>query len=342
MRELILIGLAASGAGCSGPERQEEERNAPAFSVFATDPSGSDAESGTEARLDAGEDLTPVVRSLTLEPSVPTSRARMRAHADISGRWSSVEYEWTINGQRYGSNSIEMILPVIETGDTVSVRVVPIRGIERGKAVTASVVAKNQPPMMLGLGIELAPADGRGLSSDREHWRAVARAEDPDGDSVEFEYRWLVNGERSRVDEEVFPVADLVRGDRLAVEVRAYDGNAWSLPTRSGEIEIGNVPPSIVSTPPAVDAAGQFRYQVKVEDADGDSKFRFALRNAPRGMRIDDVNGIVRWEPDAGQAGRHEVEIVVTDEGGAEATQSFSLALIARSDSESGVPAAPR
>ena len=59
-------------------------------------------------------------------------------------------------------------------------------------------------------------------------------------------------------------------------------------------------------------------------------------------MQIDDVSGIVRWEPNADQAGRHAVEIVVTDEGGAESSQSFSLALVQRTDDDESAPAAPR
>lgn len=335
------MGLMVTASGCSGPEKQDTGAAEPAFSVFSA-VAGSDEETEAVPMRGSSDAQDPVVDKVTLEPAVPKSRMRMRAHAEVSGTWTSLEYRWRINGQNYGGSSIEIVLPMIETGDTVEVGVVPIRGLVRGKEVTASVAANNQPPRMLGIDIEYAEPSRNRASGGPDGWRAVPHAEDPDGDSVEFEYRWLVNGVASRVDEEEFAADDLVRGDRLSVEVRAFDGRAWSLPTRSGEIEIGNVPPAIVSTPPRVDAAGHFRYKIEVEDADGDSKFHFALRNAPRGMRIDDVNGIVRWEPDTDQAGRHDVEIVVTDEGGAESTQSFSLALISRSDADAVVPASPR
>jgi Putative Ig domain len=340
MTVVVLASILAVASGCSDSVSPEAEQTSPAFSAFTDKVAGEEGDVTVSGR-DASEDADPIVESVTFEPGVPVSRTRMRAVAKLTGRWTQVEYEWAINGEPYGGSSIEVVLPVLATGDTVSVRVVPIRGQVRGEAMSASATAKNQPPLMLGLSVEYAEDDG-GSPGELENWRAVARAEDPDGDSVEFQYRWFVNGTASDVDDELFPAGELARGDRLSVEVRAYDGRAWSPVTSSGDIEVGNAPPTIVSTPPRVDARGQFRYQIKAEDPDGDTKLRFALREAPRGMQIDDINGIVRWEPDTEQAGRHRVEIVVTDEGGAESSQSFSLALVSRSDGEDSVPAAPR
>jgi hypothetical protein len=330
--------------GCSDstpPEAVSE----PAFSIFdAADAGegGGAADSGA-IRLVAGDDeANPVVESLSLEPKSPVSRGRVRALTGMSGRWTAMEYSWDINGVAFGGSSAEVVLPAVKTGDTISVEVVPVLGATRGAARTASVRVKNQPPMILGLGIEVADDADRNPLDDTEMWRAIARAEDPDGDSLRFEYRWFVNGKESDVNGEFFKVGDLARGDRLEVEVRASDGRVSSGPARSGEVEVGNSPPTIVSVPPRVDARGQFRYAIRAEDPDGDRRFRFSLRQAPKGMQIDDVSGIVRWEPNADQAGRHAVEIVVTDEGGAESSQSFSLALVQRTDDDESAPAAPR
>ena len=46
-------------------------------------------------------------------------------------------------------------------------------------------------------------------------------------------------------------------------------------------------------------------------------------------MKIDETSGEVTWRPDSNQAGQHEVEIVVRDDQGGEATQSFRLAWVA-------------
>jgi len=341
---LGVLGVLVALVGCSD-STSPEAASGPAFSVFGTaDPGegGSAADSGNIHRVAGDDDAKPIVESLSLEPKSPVSRGRVRAVTGMSGHWTAMDYSWTINGMAFGGRSAEVVLPVVKTGDTISVEVVPVLGGARGEARTASVTVKNQPPMILGLGIEIVDEADRSALADTEVWRAIARAEDPDGDSIQFEYRWFVNGQESEGDDELFSVGDLARGDRLEVEVRAFDGRVSSGPARSGEVEVGNSPPAIVSVPPRVDARGQFRYAVRAEDPDGDRRFRFSLREAPKGMQIDDVNGIVRWEPGTDQAGRHAVEIVVTDEGGAESSQSFSLALVQRTDDDGSVPAAPR
>ena len=339
-RFVLLAWIAILVSGCSCSE-QSEVTQTPIISVFESDAATGDGSEGGVRRSPGGDDIDPVVESVRFEPAKPASRTRIRAVPKISGRWTSVDYEWDVNGKRFGSNTGQVVLPVVSTGDTVSVRVVPVRGVQRGEEWLASVRIRNQSPLLLGLGIEPAEAE-KADSSDTEMWRAVVRAEDPDGDSVEIEYRWSVNGAESRVRGEFFPAGDLARGDRLEVSVRAYDGRLWSPPARSGLIEVGNSPPTIVSRPPRPDALGNFRYQIRAEDSDGDLDFRFSLREGPEGMLIDERNGIVTWRPNTDQAGRHAIEIVVTDEGGAEATQSFSLALVRRSDADDPGPAAPR
>jgi hypothetical protein len=337
---LVCILLAVVGCSESTPPEAASE---PAFSVFGSAEGGEGTDdSGTLRRVAGDDDANPVVESLRLEPKSPVSRGRVRAVAGMSGRWTAMEYSWDINGKAFGGSSAEVVLPIVETGDTITVEVVPVRGVLRGSARSASVSVKNQPPMIVGLGIEIAKKNDRGPFDETERWIAIARAEDPDGDSIRFEYRWFVNGQEAEGDDEFFSVGDLARGDRLEVEVRAFDGRVSSGPARSGEVEVGNSPPKIVSVPPRVDARGQFRYAIRAEDPDGDQRLRFALREAPKGMQIDDANGIVRWEPDTDQAGRHAVEIVVTDEGGAESSQSFSLALVQRTDDVGPGPAAPR
>jgi hypothetical protein len=333
------LGLVLAIAGCSDSEKTKAKSDsAPAFSVFAAREGAAD--DGIVRRVAGDDDADPVIERLSLEPAAPEARGRLRAVTEMTGRWTSLEYAWKINGAAFGGGSAEVVVPVVKTGDTISVEVVPIRGAQRGAAKTASVRVENQKPMLLGLSIDRAEDDRRELRDDTDVWKAAVRAEDPDGDRIRFSYRWFLNGEESDQDSEFFVASGLTRGDRLEVEVRASDGKVSTAPARSGQVEVGNSAPEIVSSPPRVDARGQFRYDVRVEDGDGDRNFRFALRQAPRGMQIDDINGIVRWAPGTDQEGRHSVEIVVTDEGGAESTQSFSLALIQQT--EDSVPASAR
>lgn len=281
----------------------------------------------------------PVVLAVQFEPSEPESRERLRAIVEVSGAWTSLHYEWTLNGVPIGQNSAQLVLPTISTGDVIGVRVIPFRGAESGTALDAQSFARNQRPSLRRLSIDRAdPTDLAG--AEAETWRAVARAEDPDADRLEFEYRWLVNGNQSEVEEEFFAVAPLKRGDKIEVRARVFDGQLWSPPVQSGEIVISDHALTIVSVPRRPDETGYFRYLVGVEDDGGKADLEFSLRKSPLGMRIDERKGEVTWRPSADQAGRHEVEVVVRSEAGSEASQAFSIALVSVNESDPGPAAA--
>ena len=275
----------------------------------------------------------------------------MQARVEVDGEWSSIRYEWRLNGQSFGPNAAEVVLPTLSSGDEIRLRVTPYRAAARGESFEIGSRVLNQKPIVRNLSLERVKADDLGPDFDLDPdldeaqaglWRVVARVEDPDDDDVEIEYRWWLNGVESDVEGASFPASQLTRGDRLEVELRASDGELWSAPTRSGEIEVGNAPPSIVSLPPRPDPSGFFEYAIRAEDPDGDENLRFALATAPRGMQIDEVSGVVRWRPSADQAGRHPIEVVVRDGRGGEATQSFSLALVGVTESDAPGPAAAR
>jgi hypothetical protein len=334
---VYLLAVGLSTVGCSGSDELEAASSAPILSVFEQGP-----ERWTEAGSadHSGESQDPVVESVTFEPANPVGRAPLRAIAKVSKSWTSLQYEWTLNGEDFGRNSAQVLLPTISTGDEIGVRVIPFRSGHAGAPFELHSLVRNQKPRLRGLSIERVDA-GDPTRVEGEIWRAAVRAEDSDGDRLEIEYRWLVNGRESEIEGEFYPASDLEPGDHLEVRARVYDGKAWSTSVRSGEIEIGHSLPIIVSVPPRPDRNGYFRYRVEVKDSRPDPKLHFALRASPRGMRIDESTGEVTWRPDSDQAGRHAVEVVVRDESGGEATQSFSLALISVGETEPG-PAAPR
>jgi hypothetical protein len=230
-----------------------------------------------------------------------------------------------------GQNGSQVASLTTSTGD---------EGERRGDVFDAMGLVGNRKPQIRSLSIERVDSDTPS-NGEGEMWRAAVFADDLDGDSLEIEYRWLVNGVESDIEDEFYPAMGLKRGDQLAVRARAYDGNVWSVPVGSGQVEIGNNLPTILSVPPRPGPTGYFRYAVDVKDSGEDANLHFALRTAPRGMRIDESSGVVTWQPGSDQAGRHEVEIIVLDGDGGEATQTFSLALVSVSESASS-PAAPR
>lgn len=334
----VTLGLALLGSGCGS---EEPEPPKPVLSVFEARTPAADATDGSAlANVPAavpGE--APVVQRVDFVPTRPESRERMRAVARVSGDWSALKYVWTRNGDRFGPNAAEIVLPRLETGDVIAVEVTPFQGDAAGEPVSVETTVTNQRPQLTHLTIERAE-DQEGAPAAGEIWRANVRGSDPDGDRLDYEYRWTVNGEVSDVTDAEFPADRLRAGDRIELRARAFDGEAWSVAAHSGEIVVGNSLPVIVSQPPRPDPTGYFEYQVRVQDSGGDRGLRFSLRQSPRGMQIDPSTGLVTWRPANDQAGRHAVEVVVRDADGGEASQAFRLGLVATT--ETGAPAAPR
>ena len=81
----------------------------------------------------------------------------------------------------------------------------------------------------------------------------------------------------------------------------------------------------ITSQPAGLDGSGSFRYQLAVDDPDGDRRLRYRLAQGPEGMRIDSIYGGMTWTPGESQAGKHHVVVEVDDNAGGVATQAFDL-----------------
>jgi hypothetical protein len=187
------------------------------------------------------------------------------------------------------------------------------------EASDSSAEPGNRPPRIAGL--QILP----GLELRGEAVRARAQVEDPDGDEVEVRYTWRVNGDEVEADGPTFSTLSLQRGDTVQVQVVASDGNADSEPVDGPLLTVENGAPRILSKPAPPGPDGAFRYQVAAEDPEGEGALRYRLAEAPEGMTITPLGGLVEWRPRADQTGVHAVQIVVEDAGGAASHQSFEL-----------------
>jgi hypothetical protein len=176
----------------------------------------------------------------------------------------------------------------------------------------------NQPPRIRKLSLQQA-------EDDESIWIAVVEADDAEGDTIELDYVWYVNGEPSETRSQRFDATDQGRGDRFHVEVTPRDRHGTGSVAASGRVEVANSPPIITSQPPASMADGVYRYMVEARDAEGDRPLRFELVQSPDGMHLDPYSGELKWRPTAGQAGTHTVEIAVSDNHGGRSTQLFEL-----------------
>lgn len=324
--------LAAVWLGC-GSDAGDAGR---AQSPNGTDASGVAVAKPARSRGAQDPDATaPILVSVRLRPDPPVPGESIHAVArveDGAGGYT-LSYLWDVAGRRIEDETGSIVLPSLRKGDRVEVAVTARSAAGTSDAVRAEAEVENTAPTVLDLRVE----ERYGSEGELRGWEAQAWARDPDGDDVELEYTWILNDRPTDVDTTLYPTDTLKRGDRLRVRVVANDGEDESDAAESGTLEVGNTAPEIVSTPPRLDASGRFVYDLEVTDADGDRSFRYELVEGPRGMKLDSSRGVLTWEPEEDQAGKHRVEIAVADRSGGRSTQSFLIPVVVRElDSDAG------
>jgi uncharacterized membrane protein YgcG len=95
---------------------------------------------------------------------------------------------------------------------------------------------------------------------------------------------------------------------------------------------VGSSPPQITSTAPLTATVGSnYSYDVEATDSDIGSVLSYGLINAPTGMTIDALTGVVSWTPTTTHVGANSVAITVTDNDGLSDTQDFSVNVVQQS-----------
>jgi RHS repeat-associated protein len=119
------------------------------------------------------------------------------------------------------------------------------------------------------------------------------------------------------------------------VVLRSTDTDgAFSTQSFTITVVSGDLPPSIVSTPPTQASVGQlYTYAVRANDVEGNS-LTYSLVTAPAGMVIDPSTGLVQWAPSAAQLGSQQVVINVSDGQGGGAVQGFNIVVSSTAGSQ--------
>jgi uncharacterized protein (TIGR03790 family) len=115
-------------------------------------------------------------------------------------------------------------------------------------------------------------------------------------------------------------------GLTLEVIVEVTDGEL--IDTQSFNVTVTNLndEPVITSTPitEAVEDES-YTYDVDATDVDTGDVLTYSLDQAPPGMNIDSLSGVISWEPENEHVGDHQVVVRVTDMDGKYDRQTFTL-----------------
>lgn len=273
----------------------------------------------------ATANAAPEIEQLRLTPEDPVSGDRVTADArvrDRDGDPVEVVYEWTVGGVPQGTSAPELRLGEVRKGTVVEVSAVASDGLRSSDPRRASVTVRNRRPRLDVVRIEpwekVAPGQTLSVS---------AEATDPDGDALEYQFSWRVNGREITTAGDSFSTAALQPGDLVVARARALDGEDASDPIDSAPVRVVGANPEIVSSPGGWSGTGTFEYRVEVVHPDGDRNLRFSLKSGPEGMEVDPIAGEVRWTPAAGQLGDFTVAVAVEDSRGAVTVQEFDLSV---------------
>jgi hypothetical protein len=278
----------------------------------------------------AGVNRAPVIESVRIDPAEPAQGAVLHAVViarDPDGQPVVLTHRWFLDGAEQGAGDASFAIDQAGKGADIRVSVTASDGVLVSDAMDASARVVDRSPSITEA--ILVPS---GSIAPGQTLNARAGAMDPDGDEVEYEYTWYVNGERREEQGALFVTDKLKHGDSVYAEVRATDGSSWTDPERTAMVTVGSAHPEITSTPPGFREDGEFRYQIVAVDPDGDKRLRYVLEKGPDGMSIDDIMGELVWRPKDGQKGVHPVTVVVRDSGGLETKQSFSVTVEQRTE----------
>lgn len=311
---LMSLGTAAAIACGTGDVAEPAAGDAPPRPAHAVAPA---AESGNRA---------PVIDGVALDPESPRSGGQLAARvsaSDPDGDDVEISYRWAVGGKRLDATGPFLSLDGVERAAVIELTVVASDGRAESAPQHATTQVGNTPPR-----VDRIVFDPEGELGAEQDLVATPEASDPEGDPIEYRYLWFVDGERvADAEGATLGASHYARGDSIELEVVASDGVGEGEPLRSEPIRVANTAPHITSTPGAIGKDGVFRYAVAAEDADGDSSFRFRLLQSPEGMTIGFDDGRLVWQPGAGAAGNHPVEVEVSDVFGGRSTQLFELRL---------------
>ncbi|HEY7727781.1 MAG TPA: putative Ig domain-containing protein [Candidatus Eisenbacteria bacterium] len=284
---------------------------------------GCSAPTSKQSAVDRGR---PRSSGLRLSPS--PAFAASRIDAIFEDPWIDPAKCWIVwkrNGSVIrGARTASLAPSFFSRGQRISIEVTvedPAGGAARELVAAVDVV--NTPPKITGVSLSMNMASGTAEID------ANVDSADPDGDRVSYEYGWFKNDRPFGAGAgPALAAGDLARGDRVAVEVVASDGQSTSPPVRSDALVIENFPPQFTSQPVAPRSNDEaFRYQATAVDRDGDP-LRYELVSAPDGMTLQ-PDGLIVWPLPAQdqRKGEYPVRLKVTDPNGGASIQEFSIPL---------------
>lgn len=230
-----------------------------------------------EATVGVYVDALPTAPEVAITPAAPRTADGLtalivRVSTDLERDPITYRYAWTVDGRP--TAFVGAVLPRTATtrGQRWSVTVTPYDSLGPGRPTTASVTIENSAPGAAGLVLLPTPA----YEGDTVYCLASTTWDD-DGDRVDLNYAWEVNGVDAGVSSVGIDSSHWRRGDDVVCLATPTDGVASGALVRSDAIVISNstprvIPSSLTISPPnPTEASTLVCSWTGFVDADGDA-----------------------------------------------------------------------
>lgn len=194
------------------------------------------------------DNTAPVLAGIALSPddvdvTIPIT-ATAEGREDADGHDVAVKWSWYINNtltaEETTSNGRSQLIGATVRGDEVYVVGTPNDGWVDGEHATSpSLFVGNAPPSVDE--VELSPTEvfeATTLSC------VGTGGADPDGDVVEFEYTWDIDGRELRGGDTLVG-SDFEKGDEIVCTITPVDGEDEGTPKSSDSVDVQNTSPVI-------------------------------------------------------------------------------------------------
>jgi len=217
--------------------------------------------------------------------------------------------DWYINGNiAESSGKPRFTSSALKKGDVVQAIVTR----NKKEYYSNEIRIMNTPPKIIRA--EMVPA----LPRVGETISIEVDAQDVDGDTIYYKYKWILNGKH--ISDQNYLSTEFKRDDMIVVEITPYDsddtGNHLFVKNM-----IYNTPPTVTGNTPNFDGT-TYTYDLKAIDPDGDN-LTYKILEGPEGMSVDSY-GMITWKVRPADTGRHDFTVLINDNNGGELAVSIT------------------
>ena len=224
---------------------------------------------------------------------------------------------WFVNGsERETGNALAP--SQIAHGDRIRAVVRLRSGAEEMLLTTPEVVAGNALPLVTDVRLEpQAPTTGSTV-------RALATAQDPDGDPLTIRYRWYVDDAEVPGEGNSLTLKGIRKGSWVHVAATPNDGIADGAWKYSPIYQVVNAPPVVKSqAPTSMPLSRILTHAIVAEDPDGDP-LTYTLVSGPSGCSLSGAT--LTWQVAESDLGKtSEIVVRIADDDGASTMLKLSL-----------------